>query len=695
MKPVQLIVIKALILIVALVLHASAHAVSSGFNFKVEPLPLTTTKQKDKGIPGGEGFQLVMTIAYASSNPSIVYMGSDTSQVWKSIDGGASWLPKNQGYLALGSRSLFVLPDNDKIVFSAASLGKTYQRAGNKDPHQGIYRSLDGAESWQLVHETDFFKQDSRGTLFALDSRTLKEGSFTIYSGSYNEGLMVSSDSGQTWSKAGFNLGKIVELLELPNRPGSLLIASTKGLYLYKDGDYREIGVGLATWPRSISVSPDRPEQIYAALGPEGIYRSFDGGETFPSKSNLTYLFGSINEVESSPVEGDYVIATQSGKGGKPFYSNDGGKSWKPSSSTNSKGISPGGGFLYPSPVAYHPTNKLQALTSSNGKARILKTADAGDHWYYSSSGYSGGRLRSVVFTSSNKMIFNLTDHGAWRTEDGGEAFRAVNHPRKGGRSVGAGAKAGDIIVLSVGGWQDKKLLTSYDDGVSWNDTNLKGRLRFIKRVDSNPAVFYAGNYRSRDKGRSWQPLPHEVVAADPKINNRLYALDDKSKRARLLVSTDGGDQWKPIGTPLPTHVKKINRVELDPFSTGRIYLATSSGLYINEDITKDRKWLKVQAAAGLELDPFGGNFIDTVVAHPLFKGLLFAGKRSPGAGMANGIFYSEDAGDSWEPLSGKPLNNMNIWSININPYDGTVYVGTSHGIYKVGVVSRDVVENK
>ena len=91
--------------------------------FQVSPVPLTTEAQRRQNIPGGEGFQLVMTIAYAPSNPQTVYLGSDTSQVWKSLDGGKSWRPVNGGYKSVGSRSLFVHPRNEDLVFSAGSHG--------------------------------------------------------------------------------------------------------------------------------------------------------------------------------------------------------------------------------------------------------------------------------------------------------------------------------------------------------------------------------------------------------------------------------------------------------------------------------------------------------------------------------------------------------------------------------------------
>ena len=658
------------------------HGAVSGFN--VSALPLTTVAQKDRHVAGGEGFQLVMSIAYAASNPSVVYLASDTSQVWKSVDGGASWRPRNSGYRALASRSLFVHPLNENIVFSAGSLGKTFKRAGDKDAYQGIYRSIDGGDSWEMVHETDFFKQDSRGALFALDSRTLTAEKFTLYAGSYSEGLLVSHDSGVRWQVAGFSQGKIHEIVEMPGSPGTLLIATDKGLFSYGSDEQRELGVGLATWPRSIAVSPDNPDIVFAALGQEGVYKSFDGGRTFNSRANLTYLFGSINDVEVSPVDADIAILTKSGKGGEPYYTSDGGKSWKAAESTSMKGLSSGGGFMFPSPIAMHPDEALTALTSSNGKSRVLITRNGGKDWSYSGSGYRGGRLRDVVFISDKEMIFNLTDHGAWLTTDDGLSFKPVEHPRTIGRSVGGGAKSGDTLVLAVGSWKTKHLLVSKDRGASWNDTKLTGKLSFVSHHKDAPKVFYAGEFRSDDAGKSWTRLAHELVALDPVDNNKVYALKGVGGGTRLLVSEDRGDNWKELGANLPASPASINRVEVDHFRPGRIYAATGRGLWILQDL----KWKRIGNEQGLEEDAFGGNYVDTVVSHPSVTGLLVAGKRSPGKGMSNGLFYSLDYGESWQPIPDSRLSNTNTWSVNVNPYDGTIYAGTAHGVYRIELVN-------
>ena len=310
------------------------------------PLPLTTQAQQTKKVAGGEGFQQVLAIAYAPSNPNLVYLGSDTSQVWKSLDGGRSWSPQNGDYHSTGSRSLFVHPQNADIVFSAGTLGAKFEKVKHRQPLHGIYRSTDGGNQWQMVHQTAFYKQESLGTLFAIDSSTILNDKFTVYAASFSDGLLVSRDSGDSWQPTEFRGGEILEILETPASPGTLLVASTLGLFSFDGKTQQRVGEGLPDWPRSIAISAVQPETVYAALGESGVYKSADGGRTFDRLTDSVPLLGSINDIEVSSADADVVLFTKSSKRIGPYYSNNGGARWSAAKSITKGGLTDGGGFF-------------------------------------------------------------------------------------------------------------------------------------------------------------------------------------------------------------------------------------------------------------------------------------------------------------------------------------------------------------
>jgi len=656
--------------------------------FTISEVPLTSEAHVRAGVAGGEGFQLIMGIAYSYSDHNIMYLGSDTSQVWKSVDSGMSWKPVNNGYAPMGSRSLFVHPSNPDVVLSAGTSGASFKKMRNKQPEQGIYRTTDGGQSWQKVHGAGFYRQLARGALFAHDLRTLGKPNLTVYAGTFDQGLLKSVDSGETWRKTGFKEPNIHDLVELPGRPGEFLVATHAGLYHYNSdsGKHAPTGTDLPDWPRNIAVSASEPGLVLAAVGKHGVYRSTDYGQTFERQLRSIPLVGEVTDIEISPVDANIAISIKSGKRPGPYFSHDGGRSWKPASSINQKGLADGGGFFFPSPIAMHPENSAIAVTSSNSRARVLRTEDKARNWFYSSSGYRGGRLRNIIFESSDEMIFNLTDHGPWETLNDGSTFRHIEIPRINGRSTSGGAISGDTFILAVGNWTRKEIITSRNRGRSWTRTGVTGRFKLVQAHRTRANTVYAGNVRSDDSGQTWAPLDHPVMAIDPRNNDIVYSLSATEAGAHLLQSRDAGATWTEMGNEMYVGPSMVNRLEIDPFVEGRIYAATSTGLRIFDN----GRWRKRARDNGLLPDDFGQRYLETVVAHPNIPGLLFGGRRSPGKGVANGLFYSLDHGENWQAIAKEGLlTHTNIWSVNVNPFSDDAFVGTSHGIYRLAVKNR------
>ena len=662
-------------------------------NSKWQFVPLRSPQQKVAGLPGGEGFQQVQAIAYAPNNPAIVYIGVDTSQVWKSTDGGFSWRSKKKGFLSNGALSLTVDPQNPDIVFAAGSLGKTYEEAKRAlNPLQGIYRTIDGGERWELVRKTDFYKSGSKGTLFVFDTSLVNAGrTLTVYAGSHNEGLLRSLDGGSTWEKLNFTGQFILDIKENPARQGELFIATQTGLYKYSNSRPTKIGGGLPGYPRTIAVSPQQPSIVYAALGKAGVFKSQDQGITFnpageglPSDTNYT-------DISASPVNADilYLKADQS-KLKKPYYSHNGALDWHRANSTNHMNLLPDeDGFWFSCPFAPHPTEMLTALTVSNGRARIMKTTDRGKTWAYSGSGYGGGRMLDISF-SKETILFFLVDHGIWQTCDNGDTFtelrvkRIFNH-----RSSASGDINGDTIVASIGQWGKKGLTVSHDRGESWKIfKTLVDIFHFISFHPQRNHIVYAGPYRSDDKGNSWKKLPHTIRAMYPQNGDIVYAILPRSKNKCIVTkSVDHGNTWM---TPYPICFfpkKSVQDIAIAPDDPNHIYMATYSGVWI----FNGSKWLQKGHEHGLEKDYFGGNFIRSIAVDPSHPNVVYAGKMAPGRGPSNGIFQSLDKGETWKNITYDLGPELTVWSIRINPQTSEVFIGTSLGTYKLNPLAQDL----
>ena len=136
---------------------------------------------------------------------------------------------------------------NANIIFAAGTFGRSLKRVkAGLSPMQGIYKSTDGGRHWDFKKECVFLKQESCGSLFAIDSRSLELKDFVIYSGSYDQGLLVSRNSGTTWHTTSFIKKGIIDIKECSDDWGSMLIATESGLYRYSKSKTEKIGQGTA-----------------------------------------------------------------------------------------------------------------------------------------------------------------------------------------------------------------------------------------------------------------------------------------------------------------------------------------------------------------------------------------------------------------------------------------------------------------
>lgn len=646
-----------------------------------QSVPLHTRAQQIAGVAGGEGFQQIMSIVFAPSDPSRVYLSSDTSQVWRSDDGGYVWRKANTGFLSNGARSLFVHPLNPDIILAAGFLGKEQSRIKPEmNPLQGIFLSIDGANKWRFVQAAAFYKQGTRSSLFAMDSRTKADANFTVYVGTFNDGLLCSTDGGLTWDVTAFKLKQITSVVESVNQPGRMLLATTSGFYTFYDGQIAQLGNGLPSWPRSISASQGAPKTVYAAVGKFGVYKSLDSGQTFVFSGFGLPPIVNWTDVICSNTDADilYVKGHKSSIG--PFFSHDGGLSWHKAKNINVDSLAPLEGMYFSSPIAVHPLKPSVALIASNGRATVLRTKDGGLTWRYSGSGYTGGRLMDITFADPITFYFGLTDHGLWKTSDSGQTFEPLPVPKIDGKSVQAADVEGNNLVIGIGQWKRKSLAISHDAGSTWvKFKKFTGSFDCIKVHAGRPGVVYAGKYHSDDYGSSWITLEYEVRAVFQPDNDVIYSIRGEGDRTYVMVSRDLGQTWHSPYSPLSVPEKSIHAIAVHPKQADEICIATSVGIFI----LRENEWRKRNHLNGLALDHFGGCYIQTLAFDDDDPRIIYAGRRSPGRGVSNGIFRSKDSGETWHAYNGNLGNYFNVWSIHCSPFDDTVYIGTSHGTYK------------
>jgi hypothetical protein len=92
----------------------------------------------DNNVSGG-GFQSDVTI---TDDGLTVYSSADVSGVFKSTDDGLRFESRNEGLKSPKVASLVITPDNGQILYAGT---------GDKGGSGGLFRSIDGGDSWALT----------------------------------------------------------------------------------------------------------------------------------------------------------------------------------------------------------------------------------------------------------------------------------------------------------------------------------------------------------------------------------------------------------------------------------------------------------------------------------------------------------------------------------------------------------------
>jgi len=185
----------------------------------------------DSGMFGGFARRMVL----AQSDPKMMFLLEVGDELLRSNDGGHVWVPLSEGlprdsHDAIHIASLVLDPTDKNVVY--AGTGGSGSRDGN-----GVFKSTDGGETWVPANSG---MVDYRITALAIDP-TAPE---TVYAGGGDGELFKTTDGAQTWSALTENLlflqhehSAILDIIIDPNVPDTIyMLADGVGVLLSDDG---------------------------------------------------------------------------------------------------------------------------------------------------------------------------------------------------------------------------------------------------------------------------------------------------------------------------------------------------------------------------------------------------------------------------------------------------------------------------
>lgn len=139
----------------------------------------------------------------------------------------------------------------------------------------GLYRSLDGGQSWDRLGKENGLPLENITTLVSAEDGTLFAGDYLS-----NLGVYTSTDQGETWSPLSGSPAEVIYMLSWQPSEG-LLVGGNGGLWLWRpDGEWRQlITLDVTEKDQSIFSAIVVPAQELTILagGEEGIYLWKDG----------------------------------------------------------------------------------------------------------------------------------------------------------------------------------------------------------------------------------------------------------------------------------------------------------------------------------------------------------------------------------------------------------------------------------
>ncbi len=690
-------------------------------------LHLRSKAQKESGVQGGEGMQMIQMAQFALSNPNYVYFVVDTSQVWRSIDGGMSWEPKPQGFRAIGGVSLVVDPRNEKVVFVSGAIPT------GGSPVDGIYRTLDGGDSWELVKQTYYEKGESdredpgEGEHYAFDPQSFDgDRHLRVFAATHKDGLFESNDGGSTWAYLGLSGNKILDVeLHRSGEEITLYVATNtftnnndSGLFKVTLSDLNHnptiapLGI-LPNYPRTIALVPQDDSNndiLYAVCGSRNgvkssLYKSSDGGVSFVSIDPDETYMGEYRSVSVSLADPNYIFLKPDNdlpRPFMPFFSHDGGQTWNTPTSVsnndeihtvpyNERGIA----------VAPHPTDPNIAISFFDGNSPRM-TRDGGFTWSYSGHGYSGGRrvgASSSYFDRNdpNRMIFFLLDFGPVLSTDGGQSFSRMTARVKGlQQSTAVGAVDPDdanTILVAGGVWTSQVLYRTTDGGATWtksldpNGSEISGDFIFFTFHPQNSSYVYAGSktdsWISLDRGATFSKVSNlSIMGVFAGDGDTVYALNGSD----LYSSSDRGTTFQKLTS---LDLSNIRELVPDPEDPTQIYVVAAGDLY---------RWNGTSVEAigiqgGIPKETFGNTtttWLSTMTIDPLNPNNIYVGARSGNVGHREEfVFRSRDRGKTFENIRYNLPTHSSVWALSIDPHTGALHMCTAHGNFTLANPSR------
>jgi len=667
----------------------------------------------------GGGFVGFLTMD--RSDPNTLYCASDKGGVHRSDDAGETWTICARGW----DRETYYSCSG--ILVDDRNPGRVYAATGQGWAHEflipgALWRSDDKGNHWRMLTKDFYFSGEGNGKMTGNVLEFDPADHNVIYAASFDRGLWISRDAGQSWTPLAFPGRFLTGVRVDPDDHQRLLVSMRKDVFGKSDepGGLFESLDGGKTWKKNLDIPqvtdvhrhPANHDWLAAATG-DGVYISKDRGQTW---QELT-LHEKCKAVRKARwhVGHQTRLWTVGGARGL-FYTDDFGKTWTwPTESIEAA-------FDYPDDWAF--SARKAEWTAMMGAADMLidpgcpdrmyvsddytpiLSTDGGKTWSQRPKGINTACVYQVIPdpVDPNTIYVNNADFGLIKSTDGGKNFFwpiaegefAVNETTQ----LWINPNDNQHLILTVTyDWKNPfwtRVGVSRDGGVTWaslgeglpldkggwltglavlDDTGREIMVAYGGVGDTPAAVFYSGDggetWASKSEGlptqpglfgSGWTALPSLACAGD-----KVYAVT-----TRGLFGCDKNEKvWRRLGEGAVPEGGLLT-VAVCAARPDWVWVGGSSALYVSSD--KGETFIRsgpaqLQRPQGVAINPKNPSRWVVACNQPWWGSLA----------NVPGVYLTEDDGKSWTMLETPPCGDGMIWRTSWDTLrDDVFYIGAN-----------------
>jgi photosystem II stability/assembly factor-like uncharacterized protein len=704
----------------------------TSFAQEISPEWLTKTPARNIG-PGGMSGR-VTTIDVVNNTPDIIYVGTASGGVWKSMSGGIDWTPIFNDQLTASIGALAIQQSNPDVIWVGTGEGNP---RNSLNGGYGIYKSLDGGKTWQSMG-LENTRHIHRIIIHPTQPNTVYVAAIGSPWGIHPErGIYKTTNGGKSWNKILYQNLKTgaADLVMDPTNPNKLIAAMWEhkrnpwffnsggegsGLFVSYDGgeSWKEKtekdGLPKGELGRiCISIAKNKNNIVYALVEAKknALYKSVDGGEKWAKVNdkndigNRPFYYSDIR-VDPENENRLYSVFTYVN------VSEDGGKNF--SQLMPAYGVSNG---VHPDHHAWwiHPEDGNFMIDGNDGGLNI--TRDGGKSWRFV------GNIPVAQFyhiSVDNEIPYNvyggMQDNGSWRGPAYTWRVQGIRNSYWQEIAFGDGFDVVPDLDDSRYGYvmSQQGVVSRYDWKTGNNylvrpthpDSEVRLRFNWNAAIGQDPfdnSTVYFGSqfvHKSTDKGLIWEVISPDLTTNDPEKQKQ-------SESGGLTLDATGAENHCTLLViePSPLEENMLWAASDD----GRVHFTQNGGESWNE-VTKGLKglptgsWITQIKASNknkgeallvandyrrFNYTPYAyrttnygktwkrivdaedvESYTLSIVEDPVTKNLLFLGTD-------DGLYYSTNAGEQWIKMDPKVFPTVSTKDLVIHPREHDLIIGT------------------